>query len=43
MKLSKMERRLLGCIGNEYVSSKILMDRLYVGMKRPKTNTIWPW
>ena len=40
MKLSNMERRLLDCLGSDYVSSKILMDRLYVGLKRPKTNTI---
>lgn len=40
MKLSNMERRLLDCLGSDYVSSKILMDRLYVGLKRPNTNTI---
>ena len=27
-------------MGSDYVSSKILMDRLYVGLRRPKTNTI---
>ena len=40
MKLSKMEQRLLNVIGGEYVSSATLMDRLYVGLRRPKSNTI---
>ena len=40
MKLSNMERRLLNCMGSEYASSTILMDRLYVGLRRPKSNTI---
>ena len=40
MKLSKMEQRLLNAMGSEYASSAILMDRLYVGLRRPKSNTI---
>ena len=41
-KLSKMEQRLLNVMGGEYVGSAILMDRLYVGLRRPKTSTISP-
>ena len=40
MKLSKMEQRLLNVMGGEYVGSAILMDRLYAGLRRPKSNTI---
>ena len=40
MKLSKMEQRLLNSMGSEFLSSKILMDRLYMGLRRPKSNTI---
>ena len=42
MKLSKMEQRLLNVMGGEYVGSAILMDRLYAGLRRPKTSTISP-
>ena len=41
-KLSKMEQRLLNVMGGEYVGSAILMDRLYAGLRRPKTSTISP-
>jgi biotin operon repressor len=40
MKLSKMEQRLLNVMGSDYVSSTALMDRLYEGLRRPKTVTI---
>jgi biotin operon repressor len=40
MKLSKMEQRLLNVMGSDYVSSTVLMDRLYEGLRRPKTVTI---
>jgi len=40
MKLSKMEQRLLNVLGSEYVSSAVLMERLYAGLRRPKSNTI---
>ena len=40
MKLSKMEQRLLNVMGGEYVGSAILMDQLYMGLRRPKSNTI---
>ena len=39
-KLSAMEERLLNVMGSTYVSSAILMDRLYMGLRRPKSNTI---
>ena len=40
MKLSKMEQRLLNSMGSDFLSSAVLMDRLYMGLRRPKSNTI---